>query len=162
MTETPIHALPEGVPDNKRDGGWGIYKRRLFVAVGVVFFLWLLAGFVSATVSILLLLFLCALIAIGLHGISSQVSKHTPVSDKLALALVVLAGLALIAGVILLVGPRLAESSLTLGATLKNSLTMVEAELRKYSWGEQLLNQLPTNAQIGSSYWEVALKYLRV
>lgn len=128
---------------------WDMYKRRLYLTVGLVAFLIVLANFVSATLGMLLLLFLCVLTALGLHGVSSWIADRTPISDTLALALTVLAVIVLFGGMLLLVGSRLAAEFSALASTLQASLGQLEQQVRQYTWGEQLFQQMPTVTELG-------------
>jgi predicted PurR-regulated permease PerM len=128
---------------------WEMYKRRLFLAVGLIAFLIVLAAFVKSTLGILLLLFLCVLIAIGLRGVSNWIAKHTPLSDVITLPLTILVIATLIVGMVLLVGSRLAAEFSALGDTLEDSLIKLEEQLRQYPWGEELVRQMPTTEEVG-------------
>lgn len=128
---------------------WVMYKRRLFLAVGLIAFLIVLATFVKATLGILLLLFLCALIAIGLRGISNWIAKHTPLPDTVTLPLTVFFIVALIFGMVLLVGSRLAAEFSALGDTLEDALAKLEEQLLQYPWGEDFVRQVPTTEEVG-------------
>lgn len=127
---------------------WSMYKRRLFLAIGIVVGLILLANFVSVTLNVLLLLFLCALIALGLRGMTDWLTKHTSLSEKLALGLTILFIVVLLVGLGLLAGSRLLREFSALGDTLQLSLQQVEEQLSQYSWGRQLIEQIPTSAQL--------------
>lgn len=128
---------------------WDQYQRRLFLAVGVVALLVVLAGFVQVTTGILLLLFLCGLIALGIRGISDLLTRHTPLGENVALALVVVLLVVLVVGVLLLVGPRLAAQFAQLGEALPDALESLQTELNKFWWGETLAAEIPSMRQLG-------------
>lgn len=136
-------------PSRSQQSQWEMYKRRLFLAVGLVAFLIVLATFVEATLGILLLLFLSVLIAIGLRGTSNWIAKRTPLPDIVALSLTILVIVALIIGMVLLVGSRLAAEFSALGDTLEDALLKLEEQLRQYSWGEEFVQQMPTTEEVG-------------
>ncbi|MBK8022471.1 MAG: AI-2E family transporter [Chloroflexi bacterium] len=129
--------------------GWDLVKRGIFLAVGVVAVLIMLANFIGAVTNILMLVFLCAMIAIGVRGISDGLANHTPLGEKVALALVVIALLALIVGAGVWMGPSLANQFAELGAAVPDAVERLETELRQFSWGEQIADEIPSIAQLG-------------
>lgn len=148
MNNLPLQSDTTELPSDSSQTSWSMYKRRLFLAVGLIAFLIVLANFVGVTFSVLLLLFLCGLIALGVRSISDWVTKHTPLSDKVALALTVILIVVLLVGLAFFLGARLAGEFSQLGSTLQESLRQFEEQLRQYSWGEQILQQLPTSEQL--------------
>ncbi|MCC7207783.1 MAG: AI-2E family transporter [Anaerolineae bacterium] len=128
---------------------WKAYKRRLFLAVGLIAFLILFASFVDATLNVLMLLFLCVLLATGIRGAGDWLAERTRLSRKAAaiLALVALLVLSVVAG--LIIGPQAADQFSELGTALPEALRRIENELRRYSWGQALAEQIPTLDQIG-------------
>jgi len=127
---------------------WGAFKRRVFLIAGVLAFLWLFVNFVSATVDILLLLFLCILIAAGLRGAGDWFARYTPLSKRVSLGIVTLLFIALIAGAGFIIGPSLASQLSQLNSTLEVSLQQVESELMRYGWGQELIDRLPTTSDL--------------
>lgn len=136
------------IPKHDDSNLWNAYKRRLFLAIGIVVALIVLGNAVATALDILLLFFLCALIAVGLRGVSDGVAAHTPLSERWALVLVVIASLVLIIGTGILVGPRLAQQLSQLVETLPQSLNQIEDQLRQYSWGQQIVDQIPSFTEI--------------
>lgn len=128
---------------------WRQYKRRLFLAVGLVAFLIVFASFISVTVQVLLLLFLSTLIAVGLRGVSDLLEKYTPLGDKTALALVILGVLGFIVGALTFIGPRLAEQFAQLNSMIPDALQRLETQLGQYTWGQPLAEQIPSAVQLG-------------
>jgi len=148
MDSLPLQGDTTNLASNSLQTSWDMYKWRLFLAVGLIAFLIVLANFVGATLSVLMLLFLCGLIALGVCSISDWVEKHTPLPDKVALALTVILIVVLLVGFAFFLGARLAGEFSQLGSTLQESLRRLEEQLRQYSWGEQVLQQLPTSEQV--------------
>ena len=137
------------LPSSSQQIQWEMYKRRLFLAAGLITFLIVLATFVEATLGILLLLFLCVLIAIGLRSASNWITTHTPLPHVIALPLTVIVIAALIVGMVLLVGSRLATEFSALGNTLEDALKKLEEQLRQYPWGKEFVQRMPTTAEVG-------------
>lgn len=135
---------------------WALYRRAIYLAVGLVAFLIVLANFVSAALNILLLLFLCVLLALGLRGIVDWLAAHTPLSEKVALALVTLGLIALIVGFGVLVGPRLVEQFNELGTALPEAVRRLEEQLSQTSWGKSLVEQLPSVSEMGRQFFSIS------
>lgn len=140
-------------PDSA-EARWIMYKRRLFLAVGLVAFLIILASFVSATLGVLLLLFLCVLIALGVRGISDWLTKHTPLSDQITLVVTVAIIAASMVGLVLLVGSRLAGEFSVLSGTLQEALSNLEEQVQQSDLGRQLIQQLPSTAEFGQQIFD--------
>jgi predicted PurR-regulated permease PerM len=128
---------------------WRIYKRRLFLAVGLVAALVVFANFVSATFQILLLLFLCILIAIGIRGLTRLLADHTPLPETAALILVLVAMTALIAAFFIFLGPALAEQFAQLGSAIPSALSQLQDRLASTGWGQTIADEIPSLQQLG-------------
>lgn len=146
---TPSHYDPSTADAGSQASTWELYKRIIFLAVGAVAFLIVFASFINATLPILLLLFLCVLLAIGVRGMADWLAHHTPLIDKVAVGLVVIVLLSLsIAGVFFL-GPPFIDQLLQLNTALPEALNELEAQIQQYPWGQQLLNEIPSFLQLG-------------
>jgi predicted PurR-regulated permease PerM len=128
---------------------WRLYKRRLFLAVGLVAALVVFANFVGATFQILLLLFLCVLIAIGIRGLTRLLARHTPLPQTAALIIVLVVVTALIAAFFILLGPALADQFALLGTALPAALRQLEERLASTGWGQTIADEIPSLQQLG-------------
>jgi predicted PurR-regulated permease PerM len=120
-----------------------LFTRRVLIAVAVVTVTVVVLLGVGATVDVLMLFFLSVLLAIVLSSLSNWLRSHTPLSYRLALAVVLLAMVGLVVVTALVLGPRLSDQFDQLTESLPQSLHAVEQELQQYGWGRQLLNQIP-------------------
>lgn len=93
---------------------------------------------------VLLLAFLAVLIAVLLRHLALILSRHTPVSDSVGVMLAAL-GLAFLVGLgVLFLGPRIFGQVEGVIERLPSALAEVEAFLRQYSWGQFLLDRVPS------------------
>lgn len=150
----PTSASGQRLPGERL--AWDAFKRRLFLTVGVAALLFILVNFVSATVDVLLLLFLCALIATGLRGISDWIAARTPLSGRVSLIVVLLVIVVLIIGAGLWIGPRIVQQFSALNVTVTSSLDRLEEYLSEFGWGQEFMQRLPsisdlTNQIVGQS-----------
>lgn len=91
---------------------------------------------------ILLLVFAGGLLGIFFSGISGWVQRHTPLSHRAALSLIVIVLLVALALTVLLAAPNIAQQSEDLVASLMASLGDVRAALADTTWAQPLLARI--------------------
>jgi predicted PurR-regulated permease PerM len=125
------------------------------MVVGVlVSVLILAAGYVVwSGIHILLEAFAGILFAIFLSSLSGWLSKHTGISYRWSLTLVVIGLILIAAGIGWLLASRLATQLGELTQKLPQSLEQIRSFLSQYAWGQLLLEQVPkaanTLAEVG-------------
>lgn len=102
-------------------------------------------------VDVLLLLFASILFGLFLSGASSWLRKHTPLSHRQALAIVVLALLAVVGVGGWLTAPGITEQAQRLPSNLRDAVERLETTLSNQSWAQPILNQLPDPEQFNTS-----------
>lgn len=107
------------------------------VVVAALLVLWLAAD-------VFFLLFAGVLVANLLRSLADWVGGHTPLSAGWALAAVGLAVLVLCGGAGWLLAPHIAAQADQLVETLPRAVEQVQAQIRRFSWGERLLEQAPS------------------
>lgn len=119
------------------------FRRRVVTATLIVLALVLVVQFVTTTSQLLLLLFVSLLFAIVIRTAVNWLSAHTPLSDKVGFAVVVIGSLVLMIGLGWFIGPRLVEQGNRLVDQLPEAVNSFETWIRSYTWGDDLLNNLP-------------------
>lgn len=117
----------------------------ILVTVAVVAAVVLGVLFLGYAADVLLLVFAGILLAVFLRGLSGWVSRHTPLSGGLALALVVLVLAGLLAGGLWLGGSRVAREAGVLQDQLPGAVQRLEAQVQESSWGREVLDRLPSS-----------------
>ncbi|MBA3598305.1 MAG: AI-2E family transporter [Methylibium sp.] len=101
---------------------------------------------------VIVLLFAAVLMAVALRTLARPLQEHLKLPAPLALALVVLGGLAVIALAIWLLGDRVAEQFANLRAALPPALDAARNWLDSQPFGQTLL-ELWSNAKSGEAFW---------
>jgi predicted PurR-regulated permease PerM len=156
------HRDPDTSHSSPLSRRWDLYKRVIFLAVGTAAFLILLASFIDATLQILLLLFLCVLLAISIRGISDRLAAHTPLSEKASLGVVILGLLIVLIGAGVLMGSGIAEQFSQLGEAIPEALRQLEARLGQYSWGRPIAQEIPSLSQLGQQIASTSDAFARI
>jgi len=144
MTDTAQQVIVEGSEADSKQ-----FRRRVLTAVGIVAGLAVLLLFLYSTASVLLLLFIGLLIGVALRTVSHWIASHTPLSEQISLAVVVIGVVILIALLALLIGPSLVTQIDQLIQQLPTSLQQIDDMISKYSWGQWLVDEMPTNLRWG-------------
>jgi predicted PurR-regulated permease PerM len=141
------HASDGASEPSPRPPGGGLflseYARRAVVVLLLTILLATVTCLAWAGINILLETFAGILFAIFLSALSAWVSKHTRLSDGWALTVVVVALLAVAAGLGWLLASRVAAQTTELVHKLPASTKAVQDYLQRYEWGRTLLEQLP-------------------
>lgn len=120
---------------------------RVLIGAGVVLALLLFVALLWYAVDALLLTFAAVLLAIILRSVSDWLEAHTRLSDRWALAVVVIALLLILGIFTALAAPQIIEQAGQLQARLPEAIGAVYAVLREHPWGRWLLDLLPTQAE---------------
>jgi len=104
------------------------------IAAGCILLLWLLSD-------IVLLIFMAVLIAVVLRGISQWAARHVHVSEGAMLALVCVAGTALLLGFFYYIGPRLADESQDLYKQVYRQIDHLRDTYGNTAWGRTIFEQ---------------------
>lgn len=109
------------------------------IAAGVALVLLLLWH----AVDVLLLVFAAVLLAIFLRGLSDMLSRRTNLSAGWSLAVVTLALVAILAGAVWLLAPRVSTQVDQFSEYLPRAVEGFRARLGQYGWGRRLIAQAP-------------------
>ncbi len=124
------------------------FTRRVLIVAAIALCTVLLTLFALAAIEIWLYLFVSALIAVLLSGMRGWLSERTPLPDRLALAVVVLAILLGFGLLFIYIGPRIFEQIAQLTDQLPESTAQLEKQLRNTAWGERLLDAVDEIPQV--------------
>lgn len=100
--------------------------------------------------SVLLIVFAGLLLAIALSSVTDWLTAKAHLPRWLALLLVILALLAVLAGGIFLLAPRIADQISSLAQRLPSLLGQARGQLQQSSWGRHVLQQLPDSSGMSS------------
>lgn len=134
----------------ERQSTWN-YLKRLLLAVGVIGLFVILLLFFWAIADILLLLFTGVVLAVVLRTLAKPIARHTPLTDKWSLAVVVLLLVVLLGVGGWLFVPEVANQTGQLVEQVDNAINRIEAIVNQYGWAQALfggifpqdLEQLP-------------------
>ena len=135
-----------GQPRNWLPKGWTWETRAwigliLLLVVGVM--LWMAAR-------VLLLFFAAILLALFLSGLADWLSGSTRLSRNWALAVVVFVLAAGLTGTVLLLAPAIGEQFTQLTTEIPKAAAALEQQLRRSTWGQQILNSSPQLSSFAS------------
>ncbi len=133
------------------------YIQKVLIAVGIVLFTYLLYQLFFSVFDIILLVFASVLLAVFLRGLADLVNRYTKLSETMAVLLVSVLLIAILAGVIVLLAPNVAEQGKHLRDELPNSFQKVKDFISQYNWGKTLIEQLPTSDQLSERLKSIEL-----
>lgn len=133
MAESETGARPDGPT----------YTQRVLIALGLGSLFLAFGLLLWNALEIFLLVFAGILLAIFLASPANAIAKRTPLPRGVALGLVIAVLIALAAGGISLLGPRLADQVQQLAAQLPDSLEQIESAVRELPGGETILQNVP-------------------
>jgi predicted PurR-regulated permease PerM len=125
----------------------GDFARRVVVAVLISVGILALALVLWTGIHVLLQAFAGVLFALFLTGLSEWVSKHTRLSYGWSLTVVVASLFVLTGGLGWFLEAKLVRQIEELSEKLPQSLKEVQDYIRQYSWGDQLLQQVPSTKE---------------
>ena len=117
------------------------YAKKIVVACGIALAVVTAALVIWQLGFVLLLVFAAVLFAILLRGLASFISKRTRAGQGVSLAIVIVGGLAIVAGAGLLMAPRIASQTSELQDQLPQSWTQLQNYLRQLPFGESILSR---------------------
>ncbi len=118
------------------------FVRRVAVVVFFVVVAGLLLTVFIMGIEVLLAAFAGVLLAVFLRALTELLSRYTPLSDGISLAVVLLLLLVLIAGGGVLLAPSVAEQADEVSQQLPGMLAELEEFLQQWAWGQWLLDQV--------------------
>lgn len=119
------------------------FTRRAGIVVGLVAAVVLGLLFVGSALQVLLLVLAGVLLAVFFRGLGGWLGRHTPLSEGWGTLLALLGVLALLAGIGWFLAPRISGQAQQLSEQLPQSAARVQQQLQQYSWGRDLLHQIP-------------------
>ena len=129
--------MTPGSAEGRAAAGWPI-RRALIGLLGLA----LVCLVIWRLHSELLLVFLAILLAVSLRGAANGIAAHTPLSPRLALAVIMVLVVAAIAGFFTWVGPRLVQQAYDLMTALAHEGQSLAARYGHTQWGRALLQKL--------------------
>jgi predicted PurR-regulated permease PerM len=139
--------LYDGSSSSQINSLWS-FTQRVLLIVGIVSAAVLLLLFLWQSLEVLLLVFTGILLAVLFRSLGNFVSKYTPLSEKWAVGVVLLALTAIIALGIWLTLPSIQQQLKDLSQQLPNSVEQMRKYVGQYAWGQWLLTQMPENPQL--------------
>ncbi|WP_281826796.1 AI-2E family transporter [Jannaschia rubra] len=123
------------VPDRATHGPLGVALIVLVAAVLLVL-AWMLSY-------VLLVAFMGILIAVLLRHSACAIARHTPLSARMSVGLIVVAAVAVGTAFVMTFGPRITSEMEQIGQILPEAARTVADALQDRSWGKYLLNNIP-------------------
>ncbi|MEP0546101.1 MAG: AI-2E family transporter [Rhodothermales bacterium] len=123
------------------------FLRRTLIVLGIGALAVVLYDVLHAVFGVLLILFGGVLLAVLIDGLARLLSRHTPLSRGVSVALVLFVATGLIAAAVWFLGPRIAAQGGELAERLPETMTAVEAWLRQFGWGTAVAEQMPDSAR---------------
>lgn len=118
------------------------YLQRLLLTVGIIGLFIAFAALIWALTDVLLLMFVGVLLAIILRTLAKFLARHTPLSARWALILILLLLLALLGLGGWLIVPEIVTQGKLLVDQIGAALNRLEAVLSQYGFGEQLFEEV--------------------
>jgi predicted PurR-regulated permease PerM len=125
-----------------------LFARRVLIAGGIGLLLLLIAGLVFYAIEVILLLFGAILLAIFLHGLANISRRYLRIGEGYSVLLVsvILLGVLVTSGWML--APSIADQVTNLRYQLPQAAADVSRYLSNYSWGNLILEQMPSSAEV--------------
>lgn len=120
------------------------FAGRVLITIGFVVLVLLLLALVYFVFDVILLIFAAALLAIFLRGLAGMLGKYIKISDGWLVLLVSVLLVAILAAMIALLAPDVAEQVRRLRVDLPQSAREVAAYISKFGWGRAVMEQLPS------------------
>ncbi|MGH9943926.1 MAG: AI-2E family transporter [Pyrinomonadaceae bacterium] len=136
-----------GAPPDDESSSLSFARRALTVAsiaAGVV----IVALLLWSAADVLLLVFAAVLLAIFLRGLSDMLSRHTNLSAGWSLAVVTLSLVAIFAGAVWLLTPRVSTQVEQFSEYLPRAVERLRVHLDQYGWGRRLIAEAPNITEI--------------
>jgi predicted PurR-regulated permease PerM len=125
----PTSVNPAPRPD------FAAFAKRVALVAAVIVALLLL----TMAAQVFLVLLMAILVAVLVRSLSGWVAAHTPLSERWAVAAVLLGMVALLAGLIAVSAPRLNAQVDELRETLPTSVERLQKQMKRYEWGRTTL-----------------------
>jgi predicted PurR-regulated permease PerM len=107
---------------------------------------------------ILLMIFAALLVALFFRSFADFISKKTNLSDRWSLSIVMVGSLLLTVGLSYLIAPQISSQMDQLTSSIPLALSKIQHWLGKYSWGQQLLNNLNAETLISTDTGKAFVK----
>ena len=124
------------------------FKRRVLVGAMIVIALIILLYFLWQAVYVLLLIFAGVLLAVLLRGLAEFTAKHTRLSVGWSLAIVTLAIVALLVGIVWLAAPPISRQVEQLSEQLPQSIELLRERASQFKWGKWLVEHSPATQPV--------------
>jgi predicted PurR-regulated permease PerM len=121
----------------------GHFTRRMLIGAAILLGLVLVLAFLRLAVDMLLIAFAGLLVGVLLRALTGLISNNTPIPDKWAFTIVVLALLATIAGFGWLFASDIAQEMEQFRQVIPASIQQLERWVGQFSWAETVLEQAP-------------------
>jgi predicted PurR-regulated permease PerM len=132
-----------------RSDDW-VFVRRVAIALGLAIVAVLILALIYFTFDVILLIFAGVLLAIVLRGLADILGRYIRVRDSIRVLLVAAILLGLLAGAVAGLAPSIADQATHLRAELPRSFGAAKDFIAKYSWGQAVIQQLPTAETISN------------
>lgn len=136
------------MPPPSSDPPYNVYARRVWIAVGIVGSVMLLAWFVWSGLEIILMSMIGLLLALFLYIPSNFIHQHSFLSYRWALAVVLLLIVILTTLFGLNFSSNIAQQSQQFTQIIPGSLDALESRVRDWPMGDQLLSQMENGQSI--------------
>lgn len=134
--------LPDDIESEARTAGFvpqrsfAGFARKVALVAAVVIALLL----ITVATQVFLVLFMALLVAVLVRSLGGGVAAHTPLSERWAVAVVLLGLAALLAGLIAASAPSLAAQVEELRKTIPTAVERLQTRMERYEWGRATMD----------------------
>lgn len=119
------------------------FVRRVLIVVGIATLVAVIYHTLQAVFGVVLILFAGVLLAVLIDGVARWLSRISPLSRTMSVAVVLACMIVLIAAAGWFLGPRIAEQGIALTERMPESMAKAKDWLRQFGWGSYIAERLP-------------------
>lgn len=119
------------------------FAYRVLIAVGILAAVAVLLMLLWQSTQVILLIFAGMLVAVFLRAVAERISRHTPLSDNLALGLLLLLIVAAFALALWLLMPSLQHQYDEIAQQMPQTIDLLRARLAQFPAGQWILDRMP-------------------
>jgi predicted PurR-regulated permease PerM len=124
------------------------FKDRLWLTLGVILVGVLIFLVMVFAAQVVFMAFIGVILALLFGGMAHSLAKRTPLSETVALVVVLVAIGGGLAAFLWFIGPQIGSQFAQLSEQLPDTLSTAREWLSQYGWGQTLLERMPDNQQL--------------
>ena len=124
------------------------FTKKVLIVIGLVGLIGLIGVTVYFTIDVILLVFSAALIGIFLRGLAMPIGRYLKINDVWSVLLASALLIVILGIAVALLAPSVAEQARHLRTEIPRSAQQATDFVGKFSWGQALIEQLPSSEAI--------------